>query len=94
MMIPRIKGRVGQATEPPEVAGKWFFELFLTTLGGGTEMTPMGTFGPFDTELEAKTELKSAARMACEVIEKDISGTTSGKHIDMKTNEVRPWDEI
>lgn len=94
MTIPRIRGRVGQAEEAGhEHNGKWFFELYFSVLGGGTDDKPLGVFGPYETEQEAKVALKGAAKMACEVVEKDATGTTSGKYLDLRTNEVRPWDE-
>lgn len=91
MITPRIRGRVGQATEPSEMAGKWFFEMFITDLGGG-EGTSMGQFGPWDDEKSALAELRKACRLACEAIEKEVVGKVSGKFIDMQTNEVRSWD--
>lgn len=91
MTIPRIRGRVGQATEPPEMAGKWFFEMFLTEMGGG-DGESMGQFGPWDDEKTALAELRSACRLACEAIEKRVTGKVSGRFIDMQTNEVRSWD--
>ena len=90
-MIPRIQGKVGRATEPEEMNGKYFFELFLNSIGGG-EGESMGTFGPWDTEEEAHIELRKAAKLACEAIEKSMDGRPSGKYIDMKTNTVRKWD--
>ena len=93
-MIPRIQGKVGQATEPPEFKDKWFFEMWLTSLGAGESgRTFLGQFGPWDTEAQAKTELKIAARVASEAIENEIAGKVSGKYIDMNTNETRSWDE-
>lgn len=91
-MIPRIRGKLGQAMEPKELEGKWFFELFLTAMGGGEGMS-LGQFGPWDTEAIAGAELKKAAQLACEVIEKNVTGKTSGKYVDMKTNELRDWME-
>lgn len=91
-MIPRIQARVGQATEPKEFEGKWFFEMFLTTLGGG-EGQPMGQFGPWDTEEIAHEEMRRACKLACEAIEEKMAGSKSGKYIDMKTNQMRDWNE-
>lgn len=91
-MIPRIQGKVGQATEPPEVVGKWFFEIWLTSIGGGPGES-MGQFGPWDSEAIAKQELEKAARLAVEAIETQVDGKASGEYIDMKTNQRRKWDE-
>jgi hypothetical protein len=90
--IPRIRGKVGQAFEPEEMKGKWFFEMWVTPVGGG-EGASLGFFGPWDTEEKAKQELQVAARMACETIEKKVMGQVSGKYIDMKTNETMNWDK-
>lgn len=91
--IPRIQGKVGQCTEPEDIKGKWFFEIWLTTIGAGDENTSMGMFGPFDSESKAMSALKEACKLACESIEKNIVGETSGKYLDMKTNLVRDWIE-
>jgi hypothetical protein len=92
-VIPRIRGRVGQVNEPEEMKGKWVFELELTTLGGGdANVLPLGIFGPYQTEAEAHKKLQEASRTVCEEIERKMMGKSSGKYIDMKTNEVRSWD--
>ncbi len=92
-MIPRIQGKVGQAEEPIEMKGKWFFEMWLTTLGGEDDKVSLGQFGPWDDERQAKQELKKAARLACEAMEQRMEGKVSGKYIDMHTNQTRSWDE-
>lgn len=93
-MIPRIRGKLGQATDPGEYQGKWFFELWLTELGGGGgDGMSLGQFGPWDSEEIAGEELRKAAQLACEAIEQSMDGKVSGKYIDMKTNEMRSWDE-
>lgn len=92
MGIPRIQGAVGQVSEPPEFAGKWFFEMWLSFLGRDEEKRSLGQFGPWDSEKEAEEELRAAAKIACDLIERDISGNTSGEYIDMKTNLRRRWD--
>jgi len=91
-MIPRIRGKVGQATEPEDVKGKWYFNLEITTLGG-SESSTMGPIGPYDTEAQAKKGLELAAKIACDVAEEAITGKASGEYIDLKTNERRRWDK-
>ncbi len=91
-MIPRIQGKVGQATEPEEMKGKWFFTMWLTEIGGG-EGKSLGDFGPFETEALAKEELNRAAKLACETYEMFMDGKVSGKYIDMKSNTTRRWDK-
>ena len=88
--IPRIRGKVGVAEDGPH-PGKWYFEMWVTSVGGG-EGDSLGVFGPWDSEKIAKDELNRACRLACEAVEKKVTGTTSGKFIDMQTNEVRNWD--
>ena len=54
----------------------------------------LGTFGPWDSEAIAKKELESACRLACESIEKKMTGSTSGQYFDMKDNgKVKNWDK-
>lgn len=90
-VIPRIRGKVGQATEPADVAGKWFFEMWLSQMGEG-EGDSLGMFGPFDTEEQAQAELRNACQLACEAIEKKMTGEISGHYIDMKSNELKKWE--
>jgi hypothetical protein len=89
-MLPRIQGKVGQAENGPH-PGKWYFEMWLTSIGGGEGQT-LGLFGPWESEQEAKTELQRACKMAVEAIETKMGNGPSGKYIDMKTNTVRKWD--
>jgi hypothetical protein len=91
-MIPRIHGKVGQAIGGKYI-GKWFFTLWLTSLGG-REGESLGTFGPWDSEEIAQTELRKVSRFLVEQLEKAMNGSVSGKVIDMKTNKVSDWSEI
>lgn len=90
MIIPRIRGKVGQAEDGPH-AGKWYFEMWLTTIGGDTGDS-FGLFGPWESEEEAKKELRRASQLAVEAIEIGMDGKTSGKYIDMQSNTTRFWD--
>lgn len=90
-MIPRIQGKVGQATEPEEMKGKWFFLLKVGALGHG-EPEEFGPIGPWDSEEEAHKQLRHACRLLCEMFEKKIDGKVSGQYLDMKTNTMRRWD--
>lgn len=74
------------------MAGKWFFEMWLTSIGGG-EGDSLGQFGPRETEAIAKKELDRAAQLACEAAEKGMGEKPSGAYIDMKTNTIRRWDK-
>lgn len=90
----RIRTQSGQIESPPELAGKWAFEISFWSLDGETKLNAMGPFGAFETQKEAITESKKAARMASEEFEKAIVGKTSGKYFDMKNGgTLRPWDE-
>lgn len=88
----RIRGKVGQATEPEEVQGKWFFQIWLTTFGGG-EGESLGHFGPFETEDIAQAELRKASQMISETITEKITGKKSGLYIDMKDNQLKSWEK-
>jgi len=92
--IPRISSRIGQAEEPPELRGKWFFEIFLTQLGEEIDLkNPIGTFGPFESEEEAKKESANACRLACEEFEKRTCGKVSGGYLDLKEGGKRKsWE--
>lgn len=90
----RIRGKVGQATEPPEYAGKWFFQLWLSPFGSGDPVPgdSLGEFGPWHSEAEAQAELRKAAQIASEAIEKKTVGEVSGMYIDLKSNLTKRWD--
>ena len=91
--LPRIRGRVGTIeSDDPEFNGKFAFEIFLTFMGAG-EGRKLGDWGPFDTEDEAKRALRKQCQEICEVIQKEFVGETSSKYLDMKTNEIRDWQE-
>lgn len=88
----RVKGRVGQIDDPENKDhNKWIFEIFLTALGAGDKLASLGQFGPWASEEEAHAELKKACQMVCETVEMTMTGTKSGKFIDMKTNETKEW---
>jgi len=91
-MIPRIQGKVGQAdqTSDPEFRGKWFFTMWLSSIGGG-EGSEIGQWGPFNTEEEAKIALKECAQIACEAAGEKMHGYIPGKYIDMKDNTLKSW---
>lgn len=92
-MIPRIRGKVGQATDPAEVAGKWFFELSMWDYTGEKMVGEPWTIGPWETEAKAHEEMLVACRIACETIEKAHGEEPSGKFLDMKNGGVlRPWE--
>lgn len=73
------------------MVGKWFFEMWFTTIGGG-DGDSLGIFGPWETEKEAQAELRRASQLACETVQEKIEGKPSGQYVDMKTNTVRRWD--
>lgn len=92
MLPPRIMGRVGRIEQPPELVGKWAFEIRVSLLGSG-DGDSLGEWGPFDTEEIAQTELVKACKLACEAAEEAAGLPPSGKYIDMKTNQLKPWDK-
>lgn len=92
-MIPRIRARVGQATEPPEMAGKYFVELSLWTLDGETLIGDWN-IGPWDTEEIAKKEMMRATQLVSQGIEKEMTGKMSDRYFDLKNGGVmRPWKD-
>jgi hypothetical protein len=90
--IPRIRGKVGQIETPKEQKGKWAFTVWITSFGEG-EGKVVTTQGPFDTAKQALDELRKCARVVSEFYEKAFTGKVSGQFIDMKTNELRNWEE-
>lgn len=90
-MIPRIRGKVGQANHPPEMAGKWFFEMWLSDIGDG-EGKSIGMCGPYENKDDALVALRHASQVACEACEVGMGQKPSGEYIDMKTNTTKYWD--
>jgi len=90
--IPRLRARVGTATEPEELKGKFFFEVFLAAPGEGNGQK-LGDWGPYDTEKEAHIEMRKTVREMSELIQKEITGKASGRYLDMKTNEFHNWEQ-
>jgi hypothetical protein len=90
--IPRIQGKVGQATDPPEYVGKWFFTIWVSFLMNPEDKTEFGPIGPWDTEKIAQKELRDCVKMLAEMVERKIVGKTSGEYIDMLSNTRRRWD--
>lgn len=91
-MIPRIQGRVGQVEDPPDLKGKWAFEITVTILGTDASDT-FGPIGYWDTEATALQNLQDCVKMLVEKFEKDTTGNISGEYFDMKTNSRRRWDK-
>lgn len=91
--IPRFQGKVGQASDPPEMRGKWFFTIWVSFLGHGEKAEELGPIGPWDTEEKAHEELLNAIRLSSEDYEKRMTGESSGEYIDMKTNTRRKWTD-
>ncbi len=77
MNIPRIRGKVGHGDD-----GKYYFEISMWNFEG-TEMIggePLGTFGPWETEKEAHSELRKAVELAC----KKITNNKANGYVDFK----------
>lgn len=92
-MIPRIRGKVGQATEPADVAGKWFFELSIWDFTGEHLIGEPWNIGPWDSEEIAHEEMRRACRLACGAIEKSHGQEPSKDFLDMKNGGIlRSWD--
>lgn len=89
-------GKVGQATEPDEMKGKWFFQVWMLEFGKGEpsdEDTIGGPVGPWETEEAAQKELRRAVQAVCEKVSELVDGKASGEYIDLKTNVRRKWDK-
>lgn len=92
MKVPRLQGKIGVLEEPPEWKGQFGFEIYLTFMGEGRG-NRMGLWAPFKTEQEARVELRKVSREMSETIEMEMTGKISGQYLDMKTNEMRNWEE-
>lgn len=92
----RIRGKVAQIEEPVEYKDKWIFSVWITPIGGGgvdNDDPDFGPYGPYETEERALQKLREFSKLACEYIEKELTGKVSGKYIDMKSNITRRWDK-
>lgn len=93
-MPPRIRGRTAQIETPIEDAGKWVYELSFWEITGEKQIGEPMLFGPFNSEDHAHEEGMRLVQRACETIEKEETGQTSGKYFDLKNGGVmRPWQE-
>lgn len=93
-MIPRIRGKLGQIEEPLEDKGKWVFALGIWDLNGEKLLADLGIFGPYETEVLAKQEMKKSVRDVVQGYEKFLTGTTSERYLDLKNGAVlRSWDD-
>lgn len=91
---PRLRMQIGRATEPKDVAGKWFCHLTMWATDGIKEIGSLGYFGPFETEESAKIKAREISKEACESVQELMGFTPSGKYFDLKQNGVlRSWDE-
>lgn len=89
MMPPRIRGKVGTADD-----GKFYFEISLWDFYGKQQVGDPFTIGPWDTEKQAHEEMKKAAKLSCDAIEKGQGFKPSGEYMDMKSGGIlRPWVE-
>jgi len=89
---PRIQARVGEIEEPEEYKGKYAFEVILSFIGE-SEGRKLGDWGPFDTEKEARAEMKEVCKVVAEECEKAYGKQPDGKYLDLKTNELRNWED-
>lgn len=91
---PRIRGRIGIATEPEELVGQWMAEISLWTFEGNEMIGPPWIFGPYADEKAATKGLRELARKASEAIEMQQTGKISGQYYDITNGGVmRNWDE-
>lgn len=89
MTPPRIRARTG-----PGEDGKYYFEISLWNFEG-TEMIgdPIGPFGPFETEKEAKAEMRRAVELSAKAIV-GPNGEVPQGYVDFKNGgEFRKFGE-
>lgn len=93
MIPPRIRGRVGTADEGPH-KGKWFYEVSIWDFTGEHQQGEPFQIGPFKTEEAACEAGREAVKIASDTIEKQVTGQTSDKYLDMKNGGIlRPWKD-
>lgn len=95
-MIPRIRGRAGQASEGqgPDIDGKWFYEISIWDLTGEKQAGPPFQLGPFDTETQACEVGRDTVKRLSEHLETLDGGKPSGKYLDLKNGGIlRPWED-
>lgn len=92
-MIPRIRGRAGQAAEG-EHQGKWFYEVSVWDLTGEIQFGDAIQIGPFDSESAAGEAGKKAVRAMSDEATRLKGHEPNGKYLDMKNGGIlRPWEE-
>lgn len=95
MIPPRIRGRTAEIEEPIEDAGKFVYEITIWDLNGEKQISEPMLFGPFDTEAIAKEQGYEIARRVCQGMEKQMTGSTSNKYLDLKNGAVmRSWGDV
>jgi len=93
-MIPRIRGRAGQAEPGQGMDGKWFYEISIWDLTGEKQAGPPFQLGPFDSEEECCKVGRHAVKMVSEKWETLDGGQPSGKYLDLKNGAIlRPWED-
>jgi hypothetical protein len=92
--VPRIRCRSAEIIDPPELRGKWAFEVSLWDFYGERQIgEPFGPYGAFDTQAQAIEESKRCAQMICDDIVKSMGEEPTGRYLDMKNGGVvRKWE--
>ena len=90
MDIPRIRAKTGRGDD-----GKYYFEISLWNFEG-TEIIggePVGTYGPWDTEEIAKSEMRRAVEISAKCY-KGPNGEEANGFVDFKNGgEFRKFEE-
>ena len=78
--VPRIRGRVGKGEED----GKFYCEISVWDFGGEEQIGDPFVHGPYDSELEAKRELRHLCEIAVLAAQESLGAIPTGKYIDLK----------
>lgn len=82
-MIPRIRARSGQGDDK-----KWYFEISMWNFEGTTMIgEPFGTFGPWETEKQCKSEMRKAVELCCKAV-KGPDGSTPDGYVDFNNGGI------
>lgn len=92
--VPRIQGRVGQIEDPPELAGKWVFSLWMSFVGDGQPpRTLLENIGPYATRDIAMAELRLASKRAVEAAQEAVGMKSTGDYVDLKDNRTKNFND-
>ena len=91
VLIPKVRGRSGQISDPPEWAGKWSWEIQVVIIAPPRPDSLLRTINSwalepsriFNTDAECKSDLEKEVVSLCAEINKQFGGTGKEGFLDM-----------